>query len=214
MNDSECQTPLEIADSLLAHFSKVENTYAEYDRVCEQIPFYGPGSSRTPFIVAALIAALSSLLIIGCCIAGQFPAALYIFGLSQIPCFFLVGGGLLVYRKNRINYRKCCQKYLELSKQLQMHYVLYTNCPIAVKFTNPKILKAIRFQLEHGRAATIEAAKEQAISGFNRNCMDNQLSHLQTYTIHLTQPETVFLPGKYFSEKPGNFKDAAKFFLT
>ena len=214
MNDLDCQPTLETMDSLLAYFSKAKKEYTEYDRVCEQIPFYGPGSSRAPFIWAALIAALSSLSILGCCIAGEFGAALGVFGLSQIPCFFLVGGGLLVYRKNRINYRNCCQKYLELSQQLQDHYTSYSGCPVPAQYTNPKILTAIRSQLENGRATTIDAATEQAISDFNRNCMNNQLSALREYTKHLPQPETVFLPGRYFSAKPSNLKDVAKFFLS
>lgn len=205
---------LETLDLLIAYFSKMEKEYTEYDRVCEQVPYYGPGSSRAPFFWAMIIAAIVSFVMMGCCIAGEFGAAATVFGLSHIPCFFLVGGGLLVYRKNRINYRNCCTKYLELSQRLQDHYAAYPDCPISAQYTNPKTLQAIRSRLATGQSASISVATEQVISGFNRNRVNQLLSDLQKYTAHLPQPEIFFLPGKYFSANPGNFKDAAKYFLS
>lgn len=221
MDQTACNTPqavnpqeLATANSLLAHFSQMEKQYKEYDRVCEQIPYYGPGSSRTPFILAALIAIVASLLILFCCISGTFESAAYIFGLSQIPCFFLVGGGLLVYRKNRINYRNCCNQYLELCQQLQDHYALYADYPIPAAYTNPKALNAIRTRIANGQSATVDDALGQILSDFSRNQISQLFARIEHYTKHLPQPETQFFPGKFFSAKPGNFKDAAKRYMN
>ncbi len=205
---------LETIDQLLAHFSQVENEYAQYDKVCEQIPYYGPGSSRTPFVWAILIGGIASLISLGCCISGEFGAAAGIFGISQIPCFFLVGGGLLVYRRNRINYRECCEKYLQLSKQLQAHYRAYPDCPISPQYTNPKILQAIRARLVNGQAATIGEASQQILSHFNRDRLNSLIAGLQHYTAHLPQPDIFFLPGQYFSARASNARDLAKYFLN
>lgn len=198
---------LETLSRVFAHFSQKEQQYKDYDRVCEQIVHYGPGSSMTPFYIAGIIAVIASLAILVACIGGAWLPAAYIFLLSQIPCFFLVGGCLLVYRKNRINYRNCCQKYLELGSQLQLHYQLYPKCPVACAYTNPQILNAIRVRLEKGHAPTIAAGSEQIISGVNREKMDNHLARLEHYTAHLPQPQPPFLPGKYFSANPSNLKD-------
>ena len=212
-NLASAQEP-ETLEKLTAHFSQKAKQYEDYDKVCQQIPYYGPGASKTAFVWAFLIAGITSLIMLGCCIAGEFGGAAATFGLSNIPCFFLVGGGLLVHRKNRINYRTCCQQYLELGAELANHYQLFPQCPVPPEYTNPRALAAIKQQLESGQAASIAESTGQILSDFNRNVIEKELASLRKYTEHLPQPRPVFLPGKYFSAKPNNKKDAFKYYLT
>ena len=218
MNCPDCDTQklreLALLEQLTAHFFQKAKQYEDYDKVCRQIPYYGPGASKAAFIWAVLIAGIASLLMLGCCIAGEFGNAAAVFGLSNIPCFFLVGGGLLVHRKNRINYRTCCQQYLELGAELMAHYRAFPDCPLPPEYTNPRALAAIGKRLEAGTSSSVAGSLHEIISDFSLKAAAHERAQLQAYTNHLPPDQPVFLPGKFFSAKPGNKKDAFRYYTS
>ena len=195
---------LETLEKLTAHFSQKAKQYEDYDKACQQVSYYGPGASKFPFILLFPVTGITSFVMLLCCLMEKFGDAAITFATSTVPVFLLVGGGLLLHRKNRIHYRACCQQYLELGAELANHYQLFPHCPVPPEYTNPQALAAIKQPLESGQAASIAESTGQILSDFNRNVIEKELASLRKYTEHLPQPQPVFLPGKCFSVNPNN----------
>ena len=200
---------LAVLDGMLTYFSQKKKQYTEYHRACEHIYYYGPGASKAAFIIAFMLAGITSVVMLICCILGEFGNAAIAFGVSNIPCFFLVGGGLLVHRNNRLKYRKYCNRYVELSQELMAHYTAFGLCSLGPEYTDPQTLEAIRGRLAGGQAATIAESTDQIISRAGRNALESHLSKLEKYTSHLPSMP-VFFPGRFFSANPREFRDFLK----
>lgn len=200
---------LAMLDGMLAHFSKKKKQYTEYHRICEQVYYYGPGASKAAFFWAFLIAGVTTVVMLILCILGKFGEAAIVFAVSNVPCFFLVGGGLLVHRKNRQNYRKCCQRYLELAQELMAYYTAFGPCTLGPEYTDPQTLAAIRGRLASGQAASMADSTQQILSRVSRHALESHISSLQKYTEHLPAMP-VFYPGRFFSADPREFRDFLK----
>lgn len=154
---------------MISYFSKVQDAYDEYDRVCMQL---NPANlrKRPGLLVWGIILLIPSVLLF---IISLFTIRSLTI-ISLISCvgsiLMIVGFGVTTGVRNR-NFVVASRRYEELSEYLYKHYINYGECLIGPEYTNPSNLRVILQTIQSGRADNTKDAINVLVEDTYRNNM-------------------------------------------
>lgn len=164
----------DLLNSIIAHFSKKQHIYDEYERVAENLRYYEKGSSSALIVWGAILVTFGLLYFVS-------GAALFLF-LLLIPGALMFLGGILIKVNNACKCNRYEREYKKLSLELCNYYITYPNCPIPAEYTNPRILYVVMNTIQYGRADSIREAVNYVLCSIDQKNFGRYMNDMQRYT--------------------------------
>lgn len=224
--DAVRNSELASLNRLIEHFSKKQAAYDLYDETCKQLPRYARGTKSAPMVFGSILTSFGLFCVAFMSFALFSPSSeLYIgkpFSFKDLPSllqssddaialfggalFFLAGSILiLVWIFNKIKNTKRKNfyqaQYASLSRELNNHYLDYSNCPVGAEYTNPRILTRLRQLMLSGRADTLKESINRLLADSNQRAIEHYLEEIQRNTAAINRNlrfGSIFIASRFF----------------